>query len=163
MVANEGFQRLKTIFCTAPSLWHPDPTRPFIVDTSSLGVRVVLSQRRGEPPVLHQCAYFSTKLSPAEQNYDIGNSEEWRHWLEGANHPFEVINDQKNLQYLREVKCLNSRQARWPLFFTQFKFIVTYGPNHKTTKADALSRIHSPDTVSEYRLTCLQRLHQHPC
>ncbi len=48
----------------------------------------------------HPCAFFSKKLSPAEQNYDIGNREllaiklaleEWRHWLEGANHPFEVI------------------------------------------------------------------------
>lgn len=27
------------------------------------------------PPVLHPCAYFSKKMSPAEQNYDIGNCE----------------------------------------------------------------------------------------
>ncbi|KAK3545455.1 hypothetical protein QTP70_007692 [Hemibagrus guttatus] len=44
-------------------------------------------------PLLHPCAYFSKKLSPVEQNYDIRNREllaiklaleEWRHWLEGA-------------------------------------------------------------------------------
>jgi len=28
--------------------------------------------------------------------------EEWRHWLEGAKHPFEVITDHRNLEYLRE-------------------------------------------------------------
>ncbi|KAK3571228.1 hypothetical protein QTP86_005421 [Hemibagrus guttatus] len=100
----EAFRKLKATFCTAPTLVHADPTRPFIVevDTSAIGVGAVLSKWRSETPVLHPCAYFSKKLSPVEQNYDIGNREvlaiklaleEWRHWLEGANHPFEVITD----------------------------------------------------------------------
>ncbi|KAK3521914.1 hypothetical protein QTP70_020023 [Hemibagrus guttatus] len=64
---------------------------------------------------------FSKKLSPVEQNYDIGHREllaiklaleEWWHWLEGVNHLFEVIMNHKNLQYLREAKRLNPRQAR---------------------------------------------------
>ncbi|KAK3521850.1 hypothetical protein QTP70_018584 [Hemibagrus guttatus] len=156
----EAFRKLKAAFCMAPNLVHADPTRPFVVevDASALGVGAVLSQRRGEAPVLHPCAYFSKKLSPVEQNYDIGNREllaiklaleEWRHWLEGANHPFEVITDYKNLQYLREAKRLNPRQARWALFFTQFNFCATYHPGNKNTKADALSRIHSPDPMPE--------------
>ncbi|KAK3524695.1 hypothetical protein QTP86_000836 [Hemibagrus guttatus] len=93
----EAFRKLKAAFCTAPTLIHADPNRPFVVelDASSLGVGAVLSQWRGETPVHHPCAYFSKKLSPAEQNYDIGNREllaiklaleEWRDWLEGANH-----------------------------------------------------------------------------
>ncbi|KAK3548091.1 hypothetical protein QTP70_004519 [Hemibagrus guttatus] len=158
--AIEAFRKLKAAFCTAPTLLHADPTRPFVVevDASALGVGAVLSQRRGETPVLHPCAYFSKELSPAEQNYDIGNREllaiklaleEWRHWLEGANHPFEVITDHKNLQYLGEAKCLNPRQARWVLFFTRFNFCVTYRPGNKNTKADALSTIHSPDPMPE--------------
>ncbi len=73
--AVKAFQKLKASFCTAPALLHPDPTKPFIVevDASSLGVGAVLSQRRGEPPVLHPCAFFLKKLSPAEQNYDISH------------------------------------------------------------------------------------------
>ncbi|KAK3523783.1 hypothetical protein QTP70_010051 [Hemibagrus guttatus] len=72
-------------------------------------------------------AFFSRKLNPAEANYDIGNREllavklaleEWRHWLEGAKHPFTVLTDHKNLEYLRAAKRLNPRQARWALFFT---------------------------------------------
>ncbi|KAK3506444.1 hypothetical protein QTP70_017063 [Hemibagrus guttatus] len=99
-----------------------------------------------------------TLLSAAEQNYDLGNREllaiklalvEWQHWLERANHPFEVITDHRNLQYLREAKRLNPRQARWALFFTRFNFCVTYRPGNKNTKADALSRIHSPDPMPE--------------
>ncbi len=35
---------------------------------------------------------------------------------------------------------LNPRQARWALFFTRFRFTVTYRPGTKNTKADALSR-----------------------
>ncbi len=128
------------------------------VDASTLGVGAVLSQWKGEPPVLHPCAYFSRKLSPAEQNYDIGDREllaiklaleEWRHWLEGAQHPFEVITDHKNLQYLRDARRLNPRQARWALFFTRFRFTVTYRPGHKNLKADALSRLHQPDPFPE--------------
>ncbi|KAI5629102.1 hypothetical protein C0J50_10525, partial [Silurus asotus] len=69
------------------------------------------------------------------KNYDIGNREllaiklaleEWRHWLEGAEHPFTVVTDHKNLQYLREAQRLNPRQARWALFFTRFRFHITY-------------------------------------
>ncbi|KAK3565354.1 hypothetical protein QTP86_007128 [Hemibagrus guttatus] len=158
--AIKDFRKLKAAFCTSPTLVHADPTRPFIVevDASALGVGAVLSQRRSETPVLHPCAYFSMKLSPAEQNYNIGNREllaiklaleEWQHWLEGANHPFKVIMDHKNLQYLREAKHLNPRQAWWVLFFTRFNFCVTYRPGNKNTKADALSRIHSPDPMPE--------------
>ncbi len=93
--ATQAFQHLKFAFCSAPALFHPNPTLRFVVevDASTLGVGAVLSQWKGEPPVLHPCAYFSRKLSPAEQNYDIGDREllaiklaleEWRHWLEGA-------------------------------------------------------------------------------
>ncbi|KAK3523509.1 hypothetical protein QTP70_001173 [Hemibagrus guttatus] len=107
-----------------------DPDLPFVVevDASSSGLGAVLSQRQGEPGKLHPCAYYSRKLTAAECNYDVGNREllaikaaleEWRHWLEGARHPF---------------------QARWALFFTRFRFTVTYRPGSKNGKADALSR-----------------------
>ncbi|KAJ8004563.1 hypothetical protein DPEC_G00137580, partial [Dallia pectoralis] len=126
-------------------------TRPFIVevDASEIGVGAVLSQRQGEPPKSRPCAFFSKKLNPAEQNYDVGNREllavklaleEWRHWLEGAEHPFLVLTDHRNLEYLQGAKRLNSRQARWSLFFNRFRFTVSYIPGSKNGKADALSR-----------------------
>ncbi|KAA0722980.1 Retrovirus-related Pol polyprotein from transposon 297 [Triplophysa tibetana] len=154
--ARAAFEELKRAFITAPVLTHPNPDLPFVVevDASTTGVGAVLSQRHGDPLQLHPCAFFSKKLSPAEQNYDIGNQEllaiklaleEWRHWLEGANHPFSVITDHKNLEYLRTAKRLNPRQARWSLFFTRFHFTITYRPGHKNVKADSLSRIHAPE------------------
>ncbi len=66
--------------------------------------------------------------------------EEWRHWLEGARHPFTVLTDHRNLEYLKTAHRLNPRQARWSLFFSRFVFTVTYRPGTKNIKADALSR-----------------------
>ncbi len=158
--AHEAFDSLKTAFSPAPILRHPDPHVPFVVevDASTTGARAVLSQLFGEPPRLQPCAYYSKKLTSAEQNFDIGNREllaitlaleEWRHWLEGANHPFTVITDHKNLKYLRQAKRLNPRQARWALFFTRFDFTIKYQPGNRNCKADALSRVHSPNSPTE--------------
>ncbi|KAK3564060.1 hypothetical protein QTP86_007530 [Hemibagrus guttatus] len=158
--AMHAFQTLKQAFTTAPLLVHPDPELPFIVeiDASTTGVGAVLSQQQGNLRKLHPCAFFLRKLNPAEVNYDIGNREllavklaleEWRHWLEGAKHPFTVLTDHKNLEYLRATKRLNPRQARWALFFTRFKFAISYRPGSKNVKADALSRIYGPDIASD--------------
>ncbi|XP_029292890.1 uncharacterized protein LOC115011797 [Cottoperca gobio] len=130
--------------------------RQFVVevDASDVGVGTVLSQRSVSDNKLHPCAFLSKKLSPAERNYDVGNREllaikvaleEWRHWLEAAEQPFLVLTDHKNLQYIQSVKRLNSRQARWALFFTRFKFTLTYRPGSKNIKADALSCLFDPN------------------
>uniref|UniRef100_A0A3P9KUB3 Gypsy retrotransposon integrase-like protein 1 n=1 Tax=Oryzias latipes TaxID=8090 RepID=A0A3P9KUB3_ORYLA len=66
--------------------------------------------------------------------------EAWRHWLEGTELPFLVYTDHKNLEYLKSSKRVNSRQARWALFFNRFNFTLSYRPGSKNTKADALSR-----------------------
>ncbi|KAL0161850.1 hypothetical protein M9458_041246 [Cirrhinus mrigala] len=150
----------KEIFSTAPTLHHPDPELSFTVevDASTTGVGAVLSQAVGEPPLLHPCAFYSRKLSSAGQNYDVGNREllaiklaleEWRHWLEGSTHPFTIVTDHKNLQYLREARRLNSRQARWALFFTRVNFKITYRPGSKNVSADALSQQFSADHPAE--------------
>ncbi|KAK1796929.1 hypothetical protein P4O66_000891 [Electrophorus voltai] len=86
------FKELKRHLIMAPILWLPDAELPLIVE---VGVGAVLSQRLGGDK-LHPCAYFSWCLSPAEQNYNVGDREllavkltleDWRHWLEGANTP----------------------------------------------------------------------------
>ncbi|XDV25876.1 hypothetical protein PO909_029709 [Leuciscus waleckii] len=157
--ATKAFRRLKQAFTSAPILRHPDPELPFVVevDASSTGLGAVLSQRQGSPPKLYPCAYYSRKLSSAERNYDVGDREllamkavfeEWRHWLEGSTHPFIVLTDHKNLEYLRTAKRLNPRQARWSLFFSRFQFTITFRQGSKNTKADSLSRqFDSEDTI----------------
>lgn len=154
--AQQAFTDLKQRFTSAPVLTHPDPQQPFIVevDASETGVGAVLSQRNPQDQKMHPCAYFSRRLTPAESRYDVGDREllavklaleEWRHWLEGAIHPFMVWTDHKNLEYIRGARRLNPRQARWALFFTRFHFTLSYRPGSKNVKPDALSRQFSPD------------------
>lgn len=76
--------------------------------------------------------------------------EEWRHWLEGGAHSFQIITDHKNLEYIKSVKCLDPRQA-WRLrFFNRFQFAVTNRPGSKNSKAD---------TLSVERSYCLDNVH----
>ncbi|KAI3354811.1 hypothetical protein L3Q82_004536 [Scortum barcoo] len=152
--AEGAFQRLKKLFTTALVLTMPDPKLQFIVevDASNEGVGAVLSQQSPKDNRIHPCAFLSRKLSSAEKNYDVGNREllaikvaleEWRHWLEGAEQPFLVWTDHKNLGYLKSAKRLNSRQARWALFFffSRFRFTLSYRPGSQNAKPDALSRL----------------------
>lgn len=72
--ADKAMQALKTAFTTAPLLRHPDPDKAFLVevDASTTGVGAVLSQHQKKSAKPFPCAFFSKKLSLAEQNYDIG-------------------------------------------------------------------------------------------
>ncbi len=150
--AEAVFTKLKGCFVSAPILITPDPSRQFVVevDASEVGVGAVLSLRSPSDDKMHPCAFLSHRLSPAERNYDIGNREllavklaleEWRHWLEGSGVPFIIWTDHKNLEYIKTAKRLNSRQARWALFFGRFDFTLSYRPGSKNIKPDSLSRI----------------------
>ncbi len=134
--AQTAFESLKSRFISAPILNTPDPALQFIVevDASEVGVGAILSQRSSSDERIHPCAFFSHHLTLTERNYDIGNREllavklaleEWRHWLEGAAFPFMVWTDHKNLEYIRTAKIINSRQARWALFFGRFRFTIS--------------------------------------
>ena len=150
--AEDAFVALKRLFTTALVLIFPDPNRQFIVevDASDTGIGAVLSQRSEEDQQIHPVAFLSRRFTPAERNYDVGNREllavhaaleEWRHWLEGAQHPVLIWTDHKNLIYIRDAKRLGPRQARWALLFSRFNFTLTYRPGSKNVRADALSRL----------------------
>ncbi|KAJ8282532.1 hypothetical protein COCON_G00050510, partial [Conger conger] len=124
----------------------------------------VLSQRSHLDLKVHPCAFFSRRLTPAERNYDVGNREllaiklaleEWRHWLEGSEHPFLVWTDHKNLEYIQAAKRLNPRQARWALFFGRFRFTITYRPGSCNVKPDALSRQFPAEDAAQSPVTIL--------
>jgi len=66
-------------------------------------------------------AFYSKFLFPVEQNYEIHNKEmlaiictleEWKYFLEGAQHLVEIWTDNKNLEYFMMAKKLNHCQAR---------------------------------------------------
>jgi hypothetical protein len=134
------------------------------VDASNEGIGAVLSQRSDQDGKVHPCAFLSRRLSKAERNYDVGNREllavklaleEWRHWLEGADLPFVVWTDHKNLEYIRKANRLNSRQARWALFFNRFSFSLSYRPGSRNVKPDVLSRLFDPEPEAKEPETIL--------
>ena len=148
--AQSSFEALKQAFTSAPILAHVDPSQPFILETdaSDFALGAVLSQYQDDG-LLHPVAFYSCKFSPAEINYNVYDKEllaivtafeQWRHYLDGAQHTITIFCDHRNLQYFTSSRVLNCRQARWSLFLADFDFVITYRPGIEQGKSDALSR-----------------------
>jgi hypothetical protein len=108
-----AFDTLKGQITSAPILSSPDNSSPFRIeaDSSDFVTGAVLSQQSTEDGKWHPVAFLSKSLSSVKRNYEIHDKEmlaiirameEWRHFLEGAEHSFEVWTDHKNLEYFRE-------------------------------------------------------------
>ena len=65
--------------------------------------------------------------------------EDWRHFLEGLDEPFEVWTDHKNMEWWAAMQNLNRRQARWSLYLARFNFVIKYIKG-ESNPADVLSR-----------------------
>jgi reverse transcriptase-like protein len=141
---------LKTAFATAPVLTMFDYTKRTILETdaSDWASGGVLSQY-DDDGVLRAVAYFSSKHSAQECNYEIYDKEllaiiksleEWRLELQGVTDPFAIVTDHKNLEYFTSTKALSQRQVRWSEFLSQFNFRIVYRPGSKAVRPDALSR-----------------------
>jgi hypothetical protein len=85
----------------------------------------------------HPVAYYSKSFNAMERNYEIYDKEmlaiiraleDWRHFLEGACHKFEIYTDHKNLEYFMSAKKLNRRQAHWSLYLFRFNFDMHHRP-----------------------------------
>ena len=146
----EAFDSLKIAVTSSPILVFPDDNKPYKVeaDSSDFATGAVLSQE-GEDGKWHPVAFLSKSLNSVERNYDVHDKEllaiiraleEWRHYLEGTRHKFEIWTDHKNLQYFRTAKKLNRRQARWSLYLSRFYFDLFHRPGKSSGKPDALSR-----------------------
>lgn len=100
-----------------------------------IGVEAMLSQHFREKLKIHLAAFMARKLSPAQENYYIGNwklaLEESQNWLEGTAHLVTVSTDHSIFEYLRTTKCLNPHQAMG----TSFNFTLSYWPGSKNPKA----------------------------
>lgn len=143
-----AFQMLKDMCTTSPTLRIFDVKLPIQIETdaSDLAIGACLTQEfEGKR---HPLAYYSRKMTPAEQNYDIHDKEllaivvslqHWRVYAEGA--PGLIIySDHKNLTTFTTTKQLNRRQVRWSELLRQYKFKIQYTPGRDNGRADALSR-----------------------
>ncbi len=139
-------------FSTAPILRHPDPNVPFSVevDTSNTGIggrAVPILWGASSSPAL-RILFKETDPSGAELRHRQPGVTGHQTCLGrvvalAARSESSIHRDHKNL---RDAKRLNPLQARWELFFARFNFTITYCPGNCNNKANALSRIHSPDS-----------------
>ena len=92
-----AFDTLKDQITSMPILALPNNSRPYRVeaDSSDFATGAVLSQQSPEDEKWHPVTFLSKSLSPVEWNYEIHDKEmlaivqaleEWRHFLEGAEH-----------------------------------------------------------------------------
>ena len=112
-----AFKDFKNAFASAPVLAMFDYTKRTVLETdaSDWASGGVLSQYN-DRGVLQPVAYFSSKHTAAECNYEIYDKEllaivkslkEWRPELQGIQEPFEILTDYKNLKYFTSTKTLN--------------------------------------------------------
>ena len=144
----KAFERLKAACAEAPTLRMFDATKPIQIETdaSDLAIGACLTQEFDG--TRHPIAYFSRKMAPAEQNYEIYDKEllaivaalrHWRVYCEGAT-GLTIYSDHKNLTYFTTTKVLTRRQGRWSELLGEYKFEIIYTPGKENGRADALSR-----------------------
>lgn len=146
---DDAFRQLKAMLVSAPILVSPDWRKPYRchVDASQRAVGGTLTQLddQGRDRVV---AFFSKKLSPAEEKYTANDREllglvyflkRFRCYLEGST--FEVFTDNQVLKYFFTKPMLSRREARWLELFAQFGITrVNLKPGRVHVLGDVLSR-----------------------
>ncbi|XP_076299334.1 uncharacterized protein LOC143218180 [Lasioglossum baleicum] len=157
--ACDAFRRCKESLSQATLLAHPQPNAPLSLtcDASDFMVGAALHQHCGND--WEPLAFFSTKLSSAEQKYSTFDREllaiyssikHFRHMLEGR--IFTIYTDHKPLTF-----ALNSRpdshiprQIRQLDLIGQFSTDIRHISGQDNVVADALSRINAIDESIDF-------------
>lgn len=142
------FVELKHRLCNPPVLAIPNDEDPFRIETDTSDYvtgEVLLQKQEGLWRVI---AYWSSTLYDAERNYQIYDKEmlaimqaldDWRQYLLGAEHCFEIWTDYANLMFFRSPQKLNRQQACWQLELAKYDFLIVHKPGVTMTKVDVLS------------------------
>ena len=127
--------------------WIPDTPIMVETDASDYTLAAVLSIRTLDGNY-RPAAFHSWTFKDAETNYDVHDKElmaiydafkRWRHYLEGAGTPIDVVTDHRNLQYFSTMKVFTQRQARCLEFLSQFNMVIRFRSGKLRTKPNALT------------------------
>jgi len=145
-----AFNECKASLSQAALLAHPHPstTLALVTDASNTAMGAVLQQRVQD--VWQPLAFFSRKLSPAQQKYSAYDREllviyeavrYFRHMLE-ARH-FTILTDHKPLTFAFHQKrdMCSPRQFNHLDFVSQFTTDIRHISGQDNVVADALSRV----------------------
>jgi cleavage and polyadenylation specificity factor subunit 1 len=147
-----AFDECKASLYQAALLAHPDSTAPLalVTDASTSAMGAVLQQRRQD--AWQPLAFFSRKLSPAQQKYSAYDREllaiyeavrHFRHMLE-ARH-FTILTDHKPITFAFQQKRDNCspRQFNHLDYISQFTTDIRHISGRDNIVADTLSRVES--------------------
>ena len=121
--AEQTFCQFKNTFMSISFFIHYDLLKRnrMKTDVFNFIVAGILSQQN-ENNNWRSMMFWSRKMIPAEQNYEIYDQElliivaafkQWRHYLKNSFYSIEVLSDYIDLKKLMTKKELNLKQARW--------------------------------------------------
>ncbi|CAD0043000.1 unnamed protein product [Aureobasidium pullulans] len=128
----KAFEALKQACIDGPTLRMFDSGKPVHIETDASDRAIGACLTQDHEGKRHPVAYYSRKMTPAEQNYDIHDKEllaivaalqHWRVYAEGAP-SLTILTDHKNLLTFTTTKVLNRRQVRWSELLGQYKFKI---------------------------------------
>jgi phospholipid-translocating ATPase len=154
---SKALEILMNILTSEPLLTSPNFSKPFILqtDASEIGIGAVLSQA-DEEGLDYPVAYFSRKLLPREQKFATIEKEclaiklgiqAFHVYVFGK--PFEILTDNRALQWLDQVKDSNNRLLRWSLMLQPYMYTIRHRKGIENANADSLSRIDWPAQTFE--------------
>ncbi len=151
-----AMDNLKEALMNAPVLAYPDFARirsgeyrlELHVDASQTAISAVLSQVSPDGEE-HPLGYFARKLKGAEQNYSTYDREclavqdgilHFRHLLH-CGQEFEVVTDQKAIEWLMTSPLERARQQRMAATLMEYRFVVRHRSGEANGNADGLTRV----------------------
>lgn len=152
--AEKAFTEIKTKLSTEPVLASADFEKEFTLqtDASDIGIGGVLTQKDDNNHE-HVIAYYSKKLTKAEQKYTttekeclaaLRSTQFFRPYVEMRH--FKLITDHHSLVWLNNLKDPNGRLSRWSLQMQQYDFEIIHRPGKMLVVPDALSRAFEDET-----------------
>lgn len=145
-----AFKAIKTTMMKEPVSIHPDPAKPFYIETDTLGIAMgAIMSQQAENGHLHPIAYMSESFSPAKQNYDTPDKElsaiiwaleNWHIHLERTETLITVFTNHCNLKYCQQAQTFNQQHAQWYLILAAYNFHISYRPGKQFAKPDPLSQ-----------------------
>ena len=140
--AENAFENLKEVLCSALLLQYPDMSKPFLITTDASGYAVggILSQGKIErdKPI----AYTSRVPRGPELKYDTYEKEAlavihavrtFRPYVFGRK--FTIVTDHQPLIWF-----LNTRVQKWRFKLSEYDYEIIYKPGKMNANADVLSR-----------------------
>ena len=146
---NNTFNKLKNACTEEDILIFFNPAKPNRIKTDGLdlAIRACLLQPDNQEK-WHSIAYYSRKLSPAEQNYDIADKEllaivaclkEWHIYIEKTVKT-TIYTNHKNFLTFTTTKTLNRKQVKWSELLGKYKFTIKRIAGKNNGRVDALNR-----------------------